>query len=286
MHEFANPAAEAIIAELSGLFKTARIYETDKPILFVCGGKIEDGTKLRPQLLEWVSGKYPDAIILLAEYAFRDTIFHDPPKFVNIATFEKLISDVADCVVLFPESVGSFAELGLFSHITDVRSKTLIINDFNEYASDSFLANGPIRTIDKYSYLSPSIPIHPTAPDFTHVAERLGKVILRKKEKTRRFEYKEFKKLRALQRMQVALEIIHIFQVVSLDGMHHCIKLIFGSASYDILRQMISILVGMGYVRRVENHFCYARKKDSLLRIDDSTLERLKARALYYYMKH
>jgi hypothetical protein len=283
--EFSHPAALPLLAELSKLFQKARIYETDKPIMFVCGGKIEVATNIRPRLVDWVKNNFPDTIVLLAEAAFQDTILHDPPKILNVSTFERLIGAVADCVLVIPESAGSLAELGLFSQLKDIRTKTLVISDVAHHAS-GFVAFGPIRTIDEKSYLRPSIPVIPSNPDFMQVAERLGRVMLRKKARLRKFEFKPFKQFGQLQRMQITLEIVRLCQVISLDGLRQCVKAVFGTASYESLKQMLSILVAMGYVSRAGNSFKYIRPGDSLLNIQGYPVERLKARIAYYYMKH
>ncbi len=286
MNEFSHPAAAPLLAEFSSLFQKARIHETERPIVFVCGGKIEDATKIRARFVDWLKANFPGTIVLLAEAAFKDTILHDPPKIVNMSAFERLIGAIADCVLLIPESVGSIAELGLFSHMREIRSKTLVINDVDHHASGSFLVLGPIRTIDKESYLFPSIPINIANPDFTQVAERLGRVISRKTNRLRRFDYKPFKQLGQLQRMQITLEIIRLCQLVSLEGLRHCIKVVFGTASYETLKQMLSILVAMEYISRTEKGFRYVRPGDSLLRIQEFPVERFKARIAYYYMQH
>jgi len=43
------------------------------------------------------------------------------PKFLNLSQFEYVLAAVADCVVIIPESVGSWAETGYFSAIAGIR---------------------------------------------------------------------------------------------------------------------------------------------------------------------
>ena len=70
---------------------------------------------MRSRFVDWAKVELPNVITLLAEKAFRDTYFHDPPETLNLSTFETQIAEIADCVVIFLESVGSFAEIGFFS---------------------------------------------------------------------------------------------------------------------------------------------------------------------------
>jgi hypothetical protein len=285
--EYAHPAAAPLVSELRDLFHNAKIREVGIPILFVCGGPVGAGeTSLRSRFLQWVRTEFPDAVALLAEAAFRDTFLHDPPKIVNLSRFERVIGDVADCVVVFPETPGSIAELGLFSHMDRIRRKTLVVDDLDHHASGSFIVLGPIRTIDEKSYLTPSVPVDPARPDFTHVAERLGRVIWRKRATATRFGYMPFAKLGRLRRLQVVLEIVRLLQVASLDGLRHCVKSAFGAASYDGLKEILSILVSMGYVVRAGGCFRYVRGKESLLETRGFPAERFTARVAYYYMRH
>ena len=57
------------------------------------------------------------------------------------------MAEVSHAILLFPESVGSYAETGLFSAYQDIRSKVLVAQPREFQTSRSFLADGPIHAI-------------------------------------------------------------------------------------------------------------------------------------------
>jgi len=99
-----------------------------------------------------------DFITLLAESAYQQTYSEDAPELINLGTFERLIAEICDGVLIFPESVGSYAEIGFFSN-TSVKKRVLVANEEPHYSRDSFMNLGPILTIDRASSLRPAIPI-------------------------------------------------------------------------------------------------------------------------------
>lgn len=61
------------------------------------------------------------------------------------------MASTADCVLIFVESPGSFAETGLFAALKKIRKKTFVVNTRKQSQKDSFLNQGPIRLIYKKS---------------------------------------------------------------------------------------------------------------------------------------
>src|SRR5216684_9386305 len=115
---FSNHAGEQLLASLRDVFKEKRVYHRKhRFIIFVCGGKLAAGEpSLRKQFVVWAEENLPEFICLLAEEALKDSFTGEGRTFVNLAKFETVIADVADCVVIFPESAGSWAETGFFAN--------------------------------------------------------------------------------------------------------------------------------------------------------------------------
>ncbi len=64
----------------------------------------------------------------------------------DLLTFEIFLAEISDYIILFPESPGSFCELGAFSYGDDVFGKKLIIvNDEKYRNSQSFISTGAIK---------------------------------------------------------------------------------------------------------------------------------------------
>jgi hypothetical protein len=68
---------------------------------------------------------------------------------VDLAHFEANLAKWAHLVVIFPESPGSFAELGMFSVAPKIGRKLLLMMDSRYEAHQSFINRGPIRAAKK-----------------------------------------------------------------------------------------------------------------------------------------
>lgn len=148
---------------VEGLLDDAHV-ERRRRVVFVCGGKIEPGVKNdRTFFLEWAKRHVSDqALCLLSEDAYRVTKIRST-KFINLSEFEKVLALVSDCVLVFPESAGSYSELGIFATVDQIRNKTLIANRSEHLVHDSFLLQGPIHTINIKSNFQPGVIFDPTS---------------------------------------------------------------------------------------------------------------------------
>jgi hypothetical protein len=73
------------------------------------------------------------------------------PRKINLASFEATLARHVHLIVVFPESAGSFAELGLFTSPGGMPSKLFVIvekhRETEEMYANSFLARGPIALV-------------------------------------------------------------------------------------------------------------------------------------------
>lgn len=285
--QFAHPSADSLLAEVRRLFENKPVFQKrDKPVLFLCGGPLSSRSKnMRRAFLEWSKGHLPQMVILLAEDAFRHTKLYDPPETVNLSDFEELIGSIADCVLVFPESEGSFAELGFFSG-GKLRKKVLVANSVAYQTKESFVNLGPIKTIDGFSFLSPTVQVikHRGRFDFSPVQERLGRLLERTNR--RAFQYASYKDLSYLGKLLVTLEMINIFHFVTLASLGDCIRTVFGNANIKELKRILSILAGAGYLHVQDHYFSLEMDKGTLLEFDGVRIDDVKARVLHYYQKH
>ena len=114
-------------------------FSRDLHLSFVCGGEDpRDGEppKFRRQFLDWVKSSEPKLVCVLAENAVTDLLRQVDERRVgnNLGAIENVIAETVDSLLLFPESPGSFAELGLFSANENICEKMLIcfiISDIN-----------------------------------------------------------------------------------------------------------------------------------------------------------
>ena len=288
--QFAIPNGKKLLNEVRDLFRGKNVFKNrDRHIVFVCGGPVSVAAKprtMRSWFVEWVKRELPEIITLLAEKAFRDTYFHDPPETVNLSTFETQIAEIADCVVIFLESVGSFAEIGFFSSKKNIYIKTLVVNELQYQAKDSFVNLGPIKTINSKSFLDPAIYLEnrSTPPDFSPLRERLSRVLDRSHRK--RFNYSNYGGLKYGEKFLAVLETINILRVVTLGGLRESIKVSFDSANSKDLKQILSILIAAECVTRRGDFFAANSRAISFLEFESGRVNDLKTRIVYSYQKY
>jgi len=153
-----HPGAQPLTARLvRGLLGEVHI-ERRRRVVFVCGGAIKPGTTNdRTVFLDWAKTHLDnDVLCLLSEDAYRATTIR-ATKFINLGEFEKALASVSDCVLIFPESAGSYGELGIFATVNQIKHKTLIANRSSHQIHDSFLLQGPLHAINVSSLFTPGV---------------------------------------------------------------------------------------------------------------------------------
>lgn len=67
----------------------------------------------------------------------------------DIFSFEKMLAEISQRIILPAESAGTYCELGAFVMDEDCRSKIIVINEFKEEYRNSFITRGPIKLLDE-----------------------------------------------------------------------------------------------------------------------------------------
>ena len=177
-HPFQHLAAKSLLKRVAQLFHEDGIFiAKDSNIVFVCGGPYSDTTTMRRRFMDYAERKLPHLRMFLAENAEKDYVTHDEPEFHNIAEFEELIAEVSDCVIIFPESVGSYAELGYFANVAAVRKISLIVHPADMQSDDSFILRGPVDLYDKHSDFRKVIHVDFSKPNLKLISDRIIKRI-------------------------------------------------------------------------------------------------------------
>jgi hypothetical protein len=247
-HELDHYDGRQLLVRLGELFNAGGAYQNKElHFVFVCGGKLDPATgSMRSAFLSWVGPQFPSLIPIRAEAAFQKTQLLNPAEFPNLGRFETLIAGVADCVVIFPESEGSYAELGLFSNIPDIRKKTLVVNLIKYQASNSFLQLGPIDEINVKSRFRPALHVDPNAPpiDFAPIRTILVER-LKYRERRKRLAPLKYAQLDLQQKLIASHELIRLFGKISLDALFECFRAVFGDVKQYEIRKLVSLLLGM-----------------------------------------
>lgn len=249
-HPFANANSKKFRERVSQFVQTGLHRTTATNILFICGGSTAD--HLRPKFIEYMAGDLNQYIPFKPEAAQEDYFANDQGGALNLSDFEELISDLSLGIVLFAESPGSYAELGLFSALDNVRKKTLVILDANHQGPGSFLSMGPAATIAKHSRLGGPIQMAFDNPNFHQVRDRVN-TQLTIPGSYRSIGSKDFSKLSRLEIFSLVWFYVDFLQIASFDDIVFCMNSAFGAhASSEQIRQIISVLVGANLLMRVE----------------------------------
>ncbi len=126
--------------------ETLRVH-APKPILLLCGGKIDVTSPEYSSLRDAYSrictnepfSKYKTLIPEEINPFFPDGNYDDWLEYEND------LAQISDVILLFSESFGSAAELGAFCVAPDISPKLLVGIDQNSYDDGSFIKYGPIR---------------------------------------------------------------------------------------------------------------------------------------------
>ena len=250
-HPFKHPKVKELLGRVAHSIRGGDAFILpSSPIVFVCGGS-PDGAgvpSMRRQFLDYARDELGHFRCFLAESAQMDYVNYADGGLQNVAEFEDVMADISTCTILFPESPGSFAELGYFSRNEKLRKKLLIVNNSKLQARDSFIALGPIGLVDRYSDFGPTIQINFDGnPDFGYVKERLTNRVTSRR---RRFRKRDYGELSNTDKFFVVFEIVRLFRALTFEGISYAFRSIWRHAAETDLRRILSILVATDHISR------------------------------------
>jgi hypothetical protein len=279
---FSNPAGQRLLEYLREIFEEKPVYFRKHPlIIFVCGGRLEDDhASLRKQFINWAESNLTDFNCVLAETALKYDLSNGEPYFRNLAKFETVVAQVADCVLIFPESAGSFAETGFFANSEKISRKTLVVNPLTLQSEDSFLNLGPLATFNHVSFLQPTILLDGQETiDFTQLAQRLGRVTRQRE----RLRHQRFGKFKVKQKLLVVFALLRFLRLADIENLRHAIITCFGgNPPYRELEFLLRILLAAKFVQQNERYF-QAVAGVNLVEIENLEMETVFARVTLFY---
>ena len=256
-HPFSHFEAKSLLKWVATFFDPGNAFiSANSNLLFVCGGGMDEDY-MRPLFQQFAETALPKWRIFLAEKTWDALVSNDGAERHSLTEVEEIIGQIADAIVLFPESPGSCAELGYFAKTPELARKSLVVSDYDLQGQDSFIALGPIQLIDAVSIYKPAIPlIYRKEADFELIEQRLVK-------RTRR-QRKSFKREKPThdgrEYFFVVLELIRIFRVITIEGIEFIVRRIFsGHARRSTIKHVVAILESAGFVSRcgLDNEFFY-----------------------------
>jgi hypothetical protein len=295
-HPFDHQALSEPLDRVIDAFKTKRVSLLQgAKLLFVCGGPTGSvPPTVRQKFLDWAATNMPNWKMFLAEKAAEDLLSNGNPPPLRLAKFEEFLGKVADCVIVFPESVGSFAETGYFSAKPKVLDNILIVNSDSEAGqSNSFLNRGPIDEIERYShYKKIVLDFDASPPNFSLIKARLEPSPSKRRTGV---SMDSFNDLRGVEQLAFLLYLFRLFPSLDLQGMKRLFQSVFGTGGWEIKRasQLLSILVSAKYVDRLaaDNNYYHLvaaspPSAPSLLEIEGVSADDLRFKHLEIYSRH
>lgn len=243
-------------------------FSRDAHLCFVCGaaGDTLPSTgkpSLRSLFIAHAAGRSDAKLVCVrAETAATELLRQLDERGQNISRFERTIAETVDSVLIFPESPGSFAELGYFSAHDSISRKTLVAIDV-DHQSNSFINLGPVHAIAKVSQFAPTpfVVANPGEAQMKQIAERLLGESLRKRSYRQRFELKNWKEYDSQHQLSILDEIIDLIGACTEADLRHCVFSVFGSYDVSSIRLQLSILVATGRIARNDDGDIFALER-------------------------
>ncbi|MGP6381354.1 retron St85 family effector protein [Yersinia bercovieri] len=133
---------EAIASVVKNNIFTSQL--TKKTTVFLCGGDVTNEVYGRHKMAVLFS-KFKKYEILYPEDLFDDLLAGQGQY--SLLSLENMLAEAVDVIVIFPESPGSYAELGAFSNNSELAKKLICIQDNRFKSKKSFINYGPIRLL-------------------------------------------------------------------------------------------------------------------------------------------
>ena len=286
-HPFSHPLGKELLRRVAQAFRSDSTYiMRDSNIVFVCGGPTDEPS-MRKRFLDYGHVQLSHLRMFLAEDAEKDYVTNEDAELHNVGEFEEIIGEIADCLIIFPESPGSYAELGYFAKNDELSKKILVVNNVDLQGKDSFIRRGPIYRIDAVSKFRTEIQItYDDNANFDLVKERLEKRVVGKNRK--KFDVKSYSDLTFRKTFFAIFEIVRLFEVVSLESIEYAFRSIFANVSSSDTKTLLSILVAADLVRRGGNDnqlFCINRSSKPFMEFDNFSESSFRLELIDFYTR-
>lgn len=286
----AAPAEKKLAEELSPAFgKAAFRVDRSRPLTFVCGGNDCNGTlALRNQFLAHAT-QAPRAILpVLAERAFPHQLIER-----NLQLFERFLATTAECVLIFVESAGSFAETGLFAGSRKIRKKTFVINTREESRQVSFLNLGPIKLIRRHSLFDTVYDLDGrsvTSEDARSIVDSILRTVPKYKNALVFHPENKFSDLA----LRLQLACVHMAVTLMRGGTAKLVISLlrehFDAVEAEKIERFLALLTAINLLQRYDeiyfNPQSEAFKDDALVLSTDFSVENMMMRTLAWQIEH
>lgn len=120
--------------------------------VFICGKSMKSKEKTvrditieyfkKHQIKNEYGNKMESVLSIISELLYVQDLSED------IFSFEKMLAEISQRIIIVTESAGTFCELGAFVMDEECMKKTVVINEDKEEFKESFVTNGPIKMLE------------------------------------------------------------------------------------------------------------------------------------------
>lgn len=246
-------------ARMAGFFKRGDLHFTNGVHLcFVCGAADpKEGAPLshRRQFLNWIEDNERRIVCVQAENAVTDLLrqVDERKASKDLAVIEETIATTVDSLLLFPESPGSFAELGLFS-ANDAISQKMLVAVTHKHQGDSFIILGPVKKINANSSFSPQpiIMSDDSNASFSQIRTRLLGEDRHVSSYAKRYSHGDWKEYKPRDQLAILDKAVDLAGILTEDDLFDLVNKSFGKYEKSEIRLLVALLTTMGRVARTD----------------------------------
>lgn len=291
-----NAAFDKLRERMAAFFASGhRTFSADAHLCFVCGAAdAMEGEEpcLRQKFLQWASEHEPDIVCVQAENAVVDLLRQVDERKANrnLAIIENTIANTVDSILIFPESAGSLAELGLFSANERICEKTLVAIRA-EHQVDSFITLGPIKQVSVKSAFAP-LPIvlaEPLDNSFKVITLRILGDTKKRRAYGKTYEKKDWENYSPREQLALIDAILDITGISTETDLFDLIHVCFGKYEASDVRLLLGLLAALGRVSRTATGDvvrCQSGCAHPLFRMENDEVVDLRAKWIELYTEH
>jgi hypothetical protein len=292
-----NSAFDAPREKVSDYFSRGDLFLTaDFHICFVCGAATEivpltGQRSVRAIFIDYVNAHTEAPILCVrAESALTELLrYPDERRKSAISKFETVVAESVDSVLIFPESPGSFAELGFFSADQGIADKTLVAIAV-EHQGPSFITLGPISLVARASQFGPiPLVLDPNPADsMPRIVSRLLGDQPEKRPYRKRFLKQAWKDFPYRTQLALLDEILDLTGALTEGDLLNIININFGNYDVSTVRLLLSLLVATGRIEKDDNGDIFSMRRDRRFIHCETAGVRLEVGAMWHaaYAEH
>lgn len=275
--------------------------------IFICGEQILDKNKKVKSTIQLKKDKNKrqvlieklenisnnNVICVISEKIFSDSLR------IDSLTFEELLAELSDKIIIIVESYGTVCELGAFTVKDEYMKKLLVINDQKFSTEPSFINEGPVRKIKEknesnYILANYDYKLFKTNFQITESLKNISQknLVIYPNNKHNELDLKNL--------IYELLNIIELFQPLDTYELFYIYKNVkgFDKINFEIknrtkhginspnkivalMEKMELIKINNCYISKNGNHSCY----NALFNIDRTTFNILRGKIIYQIIK-